>query len=138
MTWYVATVEALNGGYHWRAPIVKTPTNVDHLSSAFAPMPLALCSPAAECLVETTCLRFNVGIVLQSLFKVLDATERHDRLTASKLRTKSGITSQCHVHGRLLCGDGGYPWLDYQRCSEKCVLTISAVLKHARSRLCGT
>ena len=33
-------VKGLNGGYHWRALILKTPPNVDVLTTASAPMPV--------------------------------------------------------------------------------------------------
>ena len=65
-------VEALNGGQQGRALISKTPLNVDFLSTAFAPMPLApdlqntrrarmTWRPlVAECRDGAACLRANV------------------------------------------------------------------------------
>ena len=41
-------------------------------------------------------------------------------------------------HGRLSFDDRGYNCLEHQRCSETYPLTINDVLKHVRSRLCGT
>ena len=67
-----AAAEAFHGGQQERAPILKTPKDVDFLSTAFAPTPpapdlqgtrrarMTRRPPVAECRDETACLRPNV------------------------------------------------------------------------------